>query len=79
MSDREFVHGESDVAREEAARRLRLLADQIERGELELESRSHRFGVPVPPDVHVGVGVARGGADGQEGVEIEVSWETAAV
>jgi len=69
----EFVEQEAELSREEAAQRLRALADQLaSKNGLELERSGKRIFVKVPDRVTLSIEV-EGGEDGTE-VEIELSW-----
>jgi amphi-Trp domain-containing protein len=72
MSLLEFSAGAS-MSREEAARRLRLIADMLERHNgLEFEREGLRYDVAVPDQVVLDVELELG--DDENELEIEISW-----
>lgn len=63
----------ASLAREDAAKRLRAIADQLERhNSLEFTREGRRFTVEVADQVHLEVELEVGG-DGSE-LEIEIKW-----
>ena len=74
MSDEiEYVESEAELSREEAARRLHELADQLaSRNGLDLEREGKAIFVKVPDTVRLSVEF-ESGDDGSE-IEIEISW-----
>ncbi len=75
MADDEidFVEQETELSREEAARRLHAIADQLaSRNGIDLEREGRRIFVQVPDRVKLSIEV-EGTDEGRE-IEIELSW-----
>jgi amphi-Trp domain-containing protein len=71
--DIEYVESKSELSREDAARRLHELADQLaSRNGLDLEREGKAIFVKVPDRVRLSIEF-ESGDDGSE-IEIELSW-----
>jgi amphi-Trp domain-containing protein len=65
---------EQQMTREEAAARLRALADELSRhNEVSFEKDGTRYTVDVPNEVTFSLEIEVGGEDGNE-IEIEITW-----
>ena len=65
---------EQKMTREDAAARLRALADELSRhNEVGFEKDGTRYTVDVPNEVTFSLEIEVGGEDGSE-IEVEISW-----
>ncbi len=64
---------EQKMSREQAAERLRALADELARhNEISFEREGMRITVPVPDEVTLTLEVEAGGEDNE--IEVEITW-----